>query len=194
MLEHTDSLYEGKPGDDATVCTVRIRKREPVNLVIGPPANRDDCTKMMSLFFAKEGKHIVCGGTTSGIAADYLKKELRPSLNFSDPDIPPTAQIDGCDLVTEGVVTINRVLDYAKNLLDDNNAYQKWSCKKDGASLIARMLFEDATDINFFVGKAVNPAHQNTDLPITFTIKMQLVKELSECLEKMGKRIKVCYF
>ncbi|MDD3400166.1 MAG: SpoIIE family protein phosphatase [Eubacteriales bacterium] len=194
LLEHTDSLYEGKPGDDATVCTVRIRKREPVNLVIGPPANRDDCTKMMSLFFAKEGKHIVCGGTTSGIAADYLKKELRPSLNFSDPDIPPTAQIDGCDLVTEGVVTINRVLDYAKNLLDDNNAYQKWSCKKDGASLIARMLFEDATDINFFVGKAVNPAHQNTDLPITFTIKMQLVKELSECLEKMGKRIKVCYF
>ena len=55
-------------------------------------------------------------------------------------------------------------------------------------------MFEDATDINFFVGKAVNPAHQNSNLPINFTIKMQLVKELAECLEKMGKKIKVSYF
>ena len=72
--------------------------------------------------------------------------------------------------------------------------FEKWSYKKDGASRIARMLFEDATDINFFVGKAVNPAHQNTDLPINFTIKMQLVKELAKCLEKMGKKINVSYF
>lgn len=194
LLEKTEKLYEGKPGDDATVCTVRIRRREPVNLVIGPPANRDDCTKMMSLFFAKEGRHIVCGGTTSAIAAAYLGKELHPSLNFCDPEIPPTAELEGCDLVTEGVVTVNRVLEYARDFLSDNKSYDKWGRKKDGASLIARMLFEDATDINFFVGKAVNPAHQNTDLPITFTIKMQLVKELSECLCEMGKKIKVSYF
>lgn len=194
LLEETDKLYEGKPGDDATVCTVRIRSREPVNLIIGPPANRDDCKKMMSLFFAKRGKHIVCGGTTSTIAADYLKKSLHPTLNFADPDIPPTAELEGCDLVTEGVVTINRVLQYAQDFLADNKSFESWCYKKDGASLIARMLFEDATDINFFVGKAVNPAHQNTNLPINFTIKMQLVKELAECLEKMGKKIKVSYF
>jgi len=194
LIDETNKLYEGKPGDDATVCTVRIRKREPVNLIIGPPANRDDCKRMMSLFFAKEGKHIVCGGTTSLLAADYLHKQLHPSLSFDDPEIPPVAQLDGADLVTEGVVTINRVLEYAKNYLDDNKSFEQWCYKKDGASMIARMLFEDATDINFFVGKAVNPAHQNSDLPITFTIKMQLVKELADCLEKMGKKIKTSYF
>jgi hypothetical protein len=194
LLEETDRLYEGKPGDDATVCTVRIRTREPVNLIIGPPANRDDCTKMMSLFFAKEGKHIVCGGTTAAIAAQYLHKPLNPDLKFYDPDIPPTAELEGADLVTEGVITINRVLEYAKNYLEDNTSFEQWCYKKDGASRIARMLFEDATDINFFVGKAVNPAHQNTALPITFTIKMQLVNELAACLEKMGKKIKVSYF
>lgn len=194
LIEETDRLYEGKPGDDATACTIRIRRREPVNLIIGPPSNRNDCTKMMSLFFAKEGQHIVCGGTTSAIAAEYLRKPLIPKLEFIDPDIPPTADIEGVDLVTEGVVTINRVLEYAKNYLADNKSFDKWCYKKDGASRIARMLFEDATDINFFVGKAVNPAHQNSDLPITFTIKMQLVKELADCLEKMGKKIKVSYF
>ena len=69
-----------------------------------------------------------------------------------------------------------------------------WSCGKDGASLISCLLFEEATDINFYVGKAINPAHQNPNLPINFNIKMNLVQELSEALKKMGKRIKVSYF
>ncbi len=63
------------------------------------------------------------------------------------------------DLVTEGAITINRVLDYAQNYLADNQSYAQWSYKPDGASQIARMLFEEATDIDFYVGQAVNPAH-----------------------------------
>ena len=194
LLDETNNLYDGKPGDDATVCAVKIRKREPVNLIFGPPSNRDDCNKMMSLFFSKEGKHIVCGGTTSTIAAHYLRKPLHTSLDFLDPEIPPTATLEGADLVTEGVITINKVLEYAKNYLEDNTSFEKWCYKKDGASQIARMLFEEATDINFFVGRAINPAHQSVDLPINFTIKMQLVRELTDCLTKMGKKIKVSYF
>ena len=73
-------------------------------------------------------------------------------------------------------------------------ARHAWNDGKDGASQISRLLFEEATDINFYVGKAVNPAHQNPDLPINFNIKMNLVQELSEALKKMGKRIKVSYF
>ena len=194
LLDEVNKLYGGKPADDATVCTVRIRKREPMNLLFGPPSNRDDCGKMMSLFFSKEGKHIICGGTTSSIAAKFLGKPLRVNLDFADKDIPPTASLEGTDLVTEGVITINRVLEYAKNYIKDNNSYSEWSCKRDGASLICRLLFEEATDINFFVGRAINPAHQNPDLPINFSIKMQLVTELTECLGKMGKRVKVSYF
>ncbi|HCF83442.1 MAG TPA: serine/threonine protein phosphatase, partial [Ruminococcaceae bacterium] len=86
------------------------------------------------------------------------------------------------------------VLTYAKDYLGDNELYDKWSTKKDGAALICQLLFEEATDINFYVGRAVNPAHQNPDLPINFNIKMNLVKELSKCLKLMGKRIKVSYF
>ena len=194
LVDECNKLYEDKPGDDATACIVRIRKRVPMNMLFGPPRNRDDCDRMMSLFFSKEGKHIVCGGTTSSIAAKYLGKELKTSLNFERSDIPPIAEIEGVDLVTEGVITVNRVVEYAKDYLRDNESYEQWGYKRDGASLICRMLFEEATDINFFVGRAVNPAHQNPDLPINFNIKMNLVEELSECLKKMGKRIKVIYF
>ena len=194
LVDECNKLYGNKPGDDATACVVRIRKREPMNMLFGPPSNRDDAGRMMSLFFSKEGKHIICGGTTSSIAAKYLGKELKATLNFEKSDVPPIAEIEGVDLVTEGVITVNKVLEYAKDYLGDNELYEHWSFKRDGASLISRLLFEEATDINFYVGRAINPAHQNPDLPINFSIKMNLVTELSECLKKMGKRIKVSYF
>ena len=194
LVDECNRLYDNKPGDDATACIVRIRKREPMNILFGPPSNRDDCDRMMSLFFSKEGKHIICGGTTSSIASKFLRKPLRATLKFERSDIPPIAELEGVDLVTEGVITVNRVLEYAKDHLAENTQYDVWSQQRDGASLISRLLFEEATDINFYVGRAINPAHQNPDLPITFSIKMNLVEELSECLKQMGKRIKVSYF
>ncbi|MDD6062225.1 MAG: SpoIIE family protein phosphatase [Oscillospiraceae bacterium] len=194
LVDECNRLYGGQPGDDATACVVRIRKREPMNMLFGPPSNRDDAERMMSLFFSKEGKHIICGGTTSSIAAKYLGKPLRATLNFERSDVPPIAEIEGVDLVTEGVITVNKVVEYAKDYLGANEQYEHWSLKRDGASQICRLLFEEATDINFFVGRAVNPAHQNPDLPINFNIKMNLVEELSKCLRQMGKRIKVSYF
>ena len=194
LIDEVNKLYGEKPGDDATACVVRIRKRAPVNILFGPPSNRDDVNRMMSLFFSKEGKHIICGGTTSSIAAKYLGKPLKPSLTFESSDVPPTAELEGVDLVTEGVITVNKVVEYAKDYLKDNESYTHWGYKRDGASLICRLLFEEATDINFYVGRAVNPAHQNPDLPINFNIKMNLVEELSKCLRQMGKRIKVSYF
>ncbi len=194
LVEECDRLYAHKPGDDATACVIKIRKRQPMNLLFGPPSNRDDATRMMSLFFSKEGKHIVCGGTTSSIAAKFLNKKVEATLSFEKSDVPPIAKIEGVDLVTEGVITINKVLEYARDYLGDNELYEQWNYNRDGASLICRLLFEEATDINFYVGKAINPAHQNPDLPITFSIKMNLVEELSKCLRQMGKRIKVSYF
>ncbi len=194
LVDECERLYAGKPGDDTTACVVKIRKRVPMNLLFGPPYNRDDADRMMSLFFSKEGKHIICGGTTSSIAAKYLGKPVRASLNFEQSDLPPIAEIEGVDLVTEGVITVNRVVEYAKDYLGENEKYEHWNFKKDGASRISRLLFEEATDINFYVGRAINPAHQNPDLPINFNIKMNLVEELSACLKKMGKRIKVSYF
>ena len=194
LVDECYKLYGERPGDDTTACVVRVRKRAPVNILFGPPSNRDDANRMMSLFFSKEGKHIVCGGTTSSIAAKYLGKTVKPSLNFESSDVPPIAEIEGVDLVTEGVITINKVLEYAKDYLTDNESYSHWGYKRDGASLICRLLFEEATDINFYVGRAINPAHQNPDLPINFNIKMNLVEELSKCLKQMGKRIKVSYF
>jgi len=194
LVDECNKLYGEKPGDDTTACVVKVRRREPVNLLFGPPSNPDDVNRMMALFFSKEGKHIICGGTTSGIAAKYLGKDVVPLQNVEKTDIPPMSHIEGVDLVTEGVVTINRVVEYAKDYVQEDELFEQWYFKKNGAALISQMLFEDATDINMYIGKAINPAHQNPNLPVHFNLKMSLVEELTKYLKEMGKRVKVSYF
>lgn len=194
LLDKCDDLYGQKPGDDTTVAVVKFRERSIVNLMFGPPRNKEDDRFMLRDFFGNQGKYIIAGGTTSQIAARLLKREVEVNLDYFDDEIPPTATLEGVDLVTEGVITINKVLTYAQDYLKDNESFYDWTYKKDGASQIARMLFEDATDIEFFVGKAINAAHQSPNIPINFSIKMKLIEDLMACLEKMGKRVNVKYY
>lgn len=194
FIDYINKLYEHSPGDDATCVIIKVKKRSPVNIIFGPPSNREDCNRMLSLFFSKGGKHVVCGGTTASIVANYLGKEVIAELSFVQSDIPPMGRIEGVDLVTEGVITMNRVKEYAEDFVGDNMLYHIWGYQKDAASILARLLFEEATDIDFYVGRAINPAHQNPDLPINFSIKMNIVEELIKCLRQMGKNVKGNYF
>lgn len=192
IVEETNKLYGGKPFDDATACVIKIRQRQTVNIAIGPPEDMSDNHRMMALFFAKEGKHVVCGGTTAKIAAEYLGVPVQTNLTSPDPDIPPTSVVEGVDLTTEGIITVDKILSYATDYVKDNRSFEQWCYKKDGASLAARLLFEDATDINMFIGHAANPAHN--EMPINFNVKMQILKKLSKRLKEMGKRVKVLDF
>ena len=195
LANRCNELYNFRPGDDTTVAVVRIRERKQVNVLIGPPTNKEDDEMMLSLFFAKEGTHIVSGGTTGTIVARYLKKDVvLDSSGYLDKDVPPIAFIEGVDLVTEGIITITKVLEYANNYLDKNSEYLNWFYAQDGASLIAQQLFENATDINFFVGCAMNNAHQGEETGINFTTKMHLIDDLADKLKMMGKNVRISYF
>ncbi len=187
-------LYMDMPGDDTTVAAIRLRRRQHVSLMIGPPVNPADDRTVMEKFFAEEGRHIVCGGTTSTIVGKYLEQPVVASLDYFDPKIPPIASIKGVDLVTEGVITLSRVVELAEKYISTQDPDSMWRSGKDGASLIGRMLFEEATDVSFYVGRAINPAHQNPDLPITLSIKMRLIEDLSKHLKQMGKRVSMTYY
>lgn len=194
LAEECYKLYGGMPGDDTTIAVMRLAHPHTVNLMIGPPssANLDDA--MLEAFFAVPGTRVVCGGSTNKMAARYLGKPLTASLDYCDSDLPPMYQLEGVDLSTEGALTIARVLDYAGEYLTGMQLHPYWEDKQDGASRIARLLFETATDVNFFVGCAMNPAHQNPKLSLAFGAKFQLIDKLSKRLEEMGKRVTVRFF
>ncbi|MCH3909967.1 MAG: serine/threonine-protein phosphatase [Bacilli bacterium] len=194
LIDHCNVLYNNHPGDDTTACVLRRRKRVNANWMVGPATNPDDDPKMMSLFFNRPGLHIVSGGTSAKVASKYLCQRIDTSLDYIDPEIPPISHIKGVDLVSEGVITLNKLLEVAKDYLGNNKDYFDWSYKQDGVSLLAKLLFEEATDINIFVGCAVNPAHQDPRYNISISTKMGLVEEITKLLKSMNKHIHVAYF
>ena len=125
-------LYMDIPGDDTTVAALRIRQRQQVNLMIGPPRDPAEDEAIMKDFFALEGKTIVCGGTTSTVVGRYLGKPVCPTLDFFDPDIPPIATIQGVDLCTEGVITLGRVVALAALTLIAIICWFGWDYTKRG--------------------------------------------------------------
>ena len=189
-------LYGEKPGDDTTIAVARVIPRRVVNIFTGPPLKKEDDEKLVHEFMEKEGKKVVCGGTTANIAARVLKKEIVTSIDYADPNVPPTAVIEGLDLVTEGVLTIGKALkllrryerdEFDEEFFDELDA-------PNGASRLARLLIEECTDLNLFVGKAMNTAHENSDLPFDLSIRMNLVGQLKECVENLGKTVQIKYY
>lgn len=196
ILAVCNNLYENEPGDDTTVVTVKIRKRENVNVIIGPPVDRSMDKSLAERFLNSEGKKVVCGGTTAQIISRESGKKLSISLNYIDPHMPPTAAIEGIDLTTEGILTMSKALEYVKKYSSPNNNINDFIIgnQQDGASKLAKILIEESTSVHFFVGRAINPAHQNPDFPLDFGMKLKLVSEMVKCLEGMGKTVEVEYF
>lgn len=192
LASASEALYLGEPGDDTTVAAVKFRNEQTVNILIGPPVNKESDHKYIEDFMKEKSIKIVCGGTTSQIVARELNKTLETDLKYIDLGLPPIGHIEGIDLVTEGVITLRKLIELSDKYLLKNSNEPKNFAKKDGASLLANFLLEEATDVNFFVGQAINEAHNG--LPIDSTMKFKLVDKLSENLKKIGKRITVKYY
>lgn len=195
LLSACDSLYAQMPGDDTTVVTVNIRKPKNLVVMVGPPIDSDHDKAVVSSFASFEGKKVVCGGTTSQIVARELGKEIITNFDYFNPSIPPTAEIDGIHLTTEGVLTLRKALEYIKACESSESTMQDFLNlnKKDGASRLASILLEESTDIHFIVGRAINPAHQNTEFPLNLGIKLKIVEEIIIYLKKMDKRVSLEY-
>ena len=192
LASASEALYMGEPGDDTTVAAVKIREAKTVNIMIGPPANREDTIPYVEDFLSKEGIRIVCGGTTSQIVAEYLGEEVETTLEYEEKEIPPIGYIKGIDLTTEGVITLRRLIELSETYVRNDSNMPKQFLKKDGASRLADFLLEEATNINFYVGQAINEAHKG--LPIDSTMKFKLVEKLAKNLEYMGKVVEIKYY
>jgi hypothetical protein len=193
-----DELYMFRPGDDTTVACMRIIDSKPVHLMTGPASNADDDERMVADFVGDpSARTIVCGGTSSTIVSRVLKKPLDVSLDYVDPEIPPIAFMEGIDLVTEGVLTLNRVLQLLRRYVKKESVAEDFFeelDKPNGGSMVAKMIIEDCTEIHLFVGKAINSAYQNPGLPFDLGIRQNLVEQLRSTLEEMGKPVTVTYY
>ena len=194
-----DELYQYRPGDDTTVACMRIINAKPVHLMTGPAQDPSMDEEMVRSFMSGDDstKRIVCGGTSATIVSRILKKRLDVSMDYVDPDIPPIAYMDGIELVTEGVLTLNRVVQLLRRYVKNETVSEDFFLELDkpnGASMVAKMLIEDCTELHLYVGKAINSAYQNPGLPFDLGIRQNLVEQLKTVVEEMGKQVTVTYY
>ena len=196
LSQACEELYEEKPGDDTTVAVARVIERKIVNIFTGPPKSKEDDGRLMHDFMHAEGKKVVAGGTSANIAARILGKEIVTRIDSRNPDVPPTAEIEGIDLVTEGVLTLGGCLKLLKKYVNDEFDAEFFDelDADNGASRLAKLLIEECTELNLFVGTAVNAAHQETELNFDLSMRQNLVDQLIRMAEAMGKTVKAVYY
>ena len=191
LSDTVNDLYMKKPGDDSTVLVAEVTPHRVVNMLAGPPKEKADDERMVRDYMRSQGKKVICGGTSANIVARVLNRKIRTSLTYSDPSIPPIGFIEGVDLVTEGVLTLTRTLDILQEYCekDADSYYFHRIDEENGAAMLARLLLEDCTHLKLFIGTAINPAHQNPNLPADLSIKLKLIDRLAELMVRLGKRV-----
>jgi hypothetical protein len=193
LLGFSNILYDLKPGDDTTVLALRMRKEETVNLFTGPPRDRADDERLIRIFKESEGKKVISGGTTAKIIAEGIGKALHVEMDTLSCALPPTAVLEGADLVTEGVLTLSKTMTLLETYADPwaTGDFFTTLRQKDGAARLAKMIIEDCTRLNIWMGSAVNPAHQDPDSSIAFNIKRQEVEKLVSMVRAMGREVEL---
>lgn len=196
LSQAVNELYLGKPGDDCTDLIFKITPRCMVNLLSGPPVSKEDDSRLVHDFMTSPGKRIVCGGTSANIVSRVLNRKIETTIHYTDPDIPPTGKIDGINLVTEGVLTLSRTVEILKDYLshEADSFYFHILDEPNGAAMLAKILLEECTDLKVFIGRAINPAHQNPGLPADLGIKIKLIEELCGILQQLGKTVEKYYY
>ena len=193
MVEAVVNIYGGKPDDDVTVMALRVMPDSPVNIMYGPPEYEDDDEFMVREFMEADGMKIVCGGTTSNVVSRVLDTPVVTMSETAGDGIPPISFMDQIDLVTEGALTMTRTAE----ILEDYYAGKKGPKVLDadnGAAILAKILAETATTVQFFIGRASNSAYDGKNSKLNLDVKLSAAERICRQLEAQGIQVSKYYY
>ncbi len=172
---HSNDGYQAK--DDTSAAVIYFREPRRLLLSSGPPYEKSKDSELASTVKSFRGKKILCGGTTADIVSRELDIQVKDTLEFEDPDLPPISYMDGIDLVTEGILTLSKTAE----LLEKYD--QSTQLGKGPADLIVKQLLE-SDEIHLLTGTAINVAHQDPNLPVELEIRRTVMKRIARTLEE----------
>ncbi len=174
--------------DDITCAVAYFRSPRQSLVMTGVQFNRAHDKDLAHMTEITRGREIICGGTTANIISRQLNRPINIDMRQAhDSRIPPSAKMEGFDLVTEGILTLSEVL----RLLEEGFAPE--DIKSNAAVLLAGILI-DSDVVNFAVGTRINEAHQDPNIPVELELRHNIVKHIANALEtKYMKRISIVY-
>jgi hypothetical protein len=185
IVDLAECCYLCKPGDDSTAIVIKARAERRAVVLTGPPLDSRLDTAVVGRFLGRyDAQKIICGGASGNLVARVADRKLKASLHYENPSVPPTATMEGVDLVTEGVLTLNKCLEQ----LEEYQIGQKLAVDSDGATLLLNMLLK-ADRIIFLAGTAFNPAHVEIMRSLQLKTRIEAVKRIREILTRLGKEV-----
>ncbi|MEI6047654.1 MAG: SpoIIE family protein phosphatase [Bacteroidota bacterium] len=174
-MAHKNDSYKAR--DDISCATIYFREPRKLLISTGPPYEKEKDKDLGAKVLGYKGKVILCGGTTADIVARELNRTIVDELIFEDPELPPESFLEGIDLVTEGILTLQKVNEILKIY---NNSVR---LGKGPADKIVRLIME-SDEIHFIIGTRINIAHQDPNLPVDLEIRRTVVKRIARLLEE----------
>jgi len=164
------------PKDDITCGVVYYRHPRRLLIITGPPFCKERDGELAEKVRTFKGRKAICGGTTANIVSRLLNRPVTMSLAQLTPDIPPAAEMEGVDLVTEGTVTLAKVAEILEHgpLADGQR-------KNPARDLVALMLESDI--VEFVVGTRINEAHQDPNVPVELDLRRNIIRKIASLLE-----------
>jgi hypothetical protein len=183
-IAHLNDNYKAK--DDTSCACIYLRTPRKLMLFTGPPFDSGKDADVAEIVKTFEGRKVVCGATT----ADLLSREwIVPIVNEPSfyPGFPPTSQMEGVDLVTEGVFTLSAVAEIL------NSYTPTYILGNNPADRIIKMLLE-SDEITILMGTRLNKSHLDPTLPTQIEIRRTVVKRIIGLLEgKFLKDVNIMY-
>jgi len=174
--------------DDTTCGVIYFREPRKFMLITGPPFYKIKDYDFVQRIRDFNGKKIICGGTTAEIIAREL--DLTVDIKHGEKhfdSLPPSAQMQGFEMVTEGILTLGKVEEILEN-------YHSEIRLKDSPpeEVVKLLLQHDSIDI--IVGTRINWTHQDPEQPIELELRKFVVKRIVNILiNKFFKKVKIEY-
>ena len=172
------------PKDDISACVLYFREPCEALVFSGSFFYQEKDLEYGRIFEKFKGKKAICGGTTANLISRELNRPITMDTTISIGKLPACSYMDGVDLVTEGILTLTKALEYLEaNTPDIDNAAGK---------LVK--FFLDSDCINFMVGAKLNQAHYDPALPIEIEIRKNIIKKMAAVLQdKYFKKVNIQY-
>jgi hypothetical protein len=174
--------------DDTSCGVMYFREPRKFMLITGPPFYKIKDYDFVGRIQGFYGKKIICGGTTAEIIARELDLTVEIQHGNKNLDkLPPTAKMQGFEMVTEGILTLGKVEEILENY--DSDTRLKDSPPEE---IVKLLLQHDCIDI--IVGTRINWAHQDPEQPLELELRKFVVKRIVKLLiHKFFKKVKIEY-
>lgn len=174
--------------DDTTCGVIYFREPRKFMLITGPPFYKIKDYDFVGRIQDFKGKKIICGGTTAEIIARELTLEVNIQHGHKEAEaLPPTAELEGFEMVTEGILTLGKVEDILESYNSDTKLQDS-----PPEQVVKLLLQHDSIDI--IVGTRINWAHQDPEQPLELELRKFVVKRIVKILvHKFFKKVKVEY-